>query len=942
MCIAELLLVIGLTVGAAIVRLKIPMQYDRPHIDNGQLMSCIRGILDYGRVPTFTVIEPASYYVLAGAATLFGYSYRIAVDCISIFGALTIPMVYLIARCVYGIRTAFLSAAALAVSYWHISMGRAMFHDVMSLFFAILALGVAVYWLSKPNWIDAALCGLAFAIATESRLSSLAYMFTVVLPWVGIVVTQKPLRRTMCLQLALVLLIPALSWFAYNMSYYAVAVTPPALAVSSWQWVASGLTYACTEVFKWYQIPGSATFNPSGWFLPQFLYHELGAIWLAGIALSLVLSLLLGLRARNWGYLRWDCALVVACLVLAVLSYRAVFQNRSYIVFHNQCKTQLVVLPVYILLLGSLADKAVRLTRRKSCQIAGFGAALLLWCIPAGYMARETFHALAHSEPVYISQYRWPQDRDALVAVKGTKTWYNGSLVNVPAKEEFFSDFQRAAAVVSALPVATVANPDFEMLMPAYARRGRIDGPHHLNWLRVESDSEGFAPLCYMMDASVRPKWLRPELYRQFSVGGQVVGVAKTALAEGGFTETAPALDNLTSYPARYAGDLPFRFLGGRIDPPPHFPGTSIGVTCYWRVDKAPAEDLLFQWQLTNDDGSLAAIGPASPYHSWYPTFLWQPNDVIEERFDVPLRTPFVLRAYSLRLLIAPASNDSGAPLDVESALAAIEFPDILPARPQGRPANMSIRETLTLQSLQLDERQLPSGKRVTVTLAAKALRDVPKGGRFRVSLVAQEGKKFNWETSLANEYYSSTRFLSDIFPWEPDHYVHGVLHDVTVDGRPIAVGEDLYSKGVTIVPANRSAPSQAVYQCAGFDVFRADCGMSNRVVGKGSAAFFLSGLHADRSWKDLLKTGPLSWEVARVDVPISSLDWLQLACTDAGNSLPFDHATWADARLMKARHAVILKKDDEVVIEAPFNIPPDISSASLQIEIDCYDLGVK
>lgn len=110
--------------------------------------------------------------------------------------------------------------------------------------------------------------------------------------------------------------------------------------------------------------------------------------------------------------------------------------------------------------------------------------------------------------------------------------------------------------------------------------------------------------------------------------------------------------------------------------------------------------------------------------------------------------------------------------------------------------------------------------------------------------------------------------------------------------GRTITLNGGPYGKGLGV-----HAVSDVRYNIDGqYSAFTSDIGVDDEVVSNASVVF---QVYADgvKLYDSGIMTG--SSQTKQVNVNISGKNTLQLVVTDAGNWISYDHADWANARIM-------------------------------------------
>lgn len=147
----------------------------------------------------------------------------------------------------------------------------------------------------------------------------------------------------------------------------------------------------------------------------------------------------------------------------------------------------------------------------------------------------------------------------------------------------------------------------------------------------------------------------------------------------------------------------------------------------------------------------------------------------------------------------------------------------------------------------------------------------------------------------------STTQYLSDLSPMSATNGLGPVELDRSNggapagDGRAITVGGKRYAKGLGV-----RAGSTIVYPLGGkYDRFESVVGVDGEVGRKGRVSFrvFLDG-------RKVYDSGAMAGGRAakRLSLSVVGKRELQLVAADAGGGKEFDHADWADARLVSTR----------------------------------------
>ncbi|HZG78845.1 MAG TPA: NPCBM/NEW2 domain-containing protein, partial [Paenibacillus sp.] len=118
------------------------------------------------------------------------------------------------------------------------------------------------------------------------------------------------------------------------------------------------------------------------------------------------------------------------------------------------------------------------------------------------------------------------------------------------------------------------------------------------------------------------------------------------------------------------------------------------------------------------------------------------------------------------------------------------------------------------------------------------------------------------------------------------------VERDRTTDHKTITLNGVEYAKGI-----GTHAHSEIVYHLQGvYDRFQADVGVDDETYGNGAVTFevWLDGAKA-------FDSGVMNAtsETIRIDLDIAGVDELKLVVTNGGNGGDWDHADWADAKIL-------------------------------------------
>ena len=167
-----------------------------------------------------------------------------------------------------------------------------------------------------------------------------------------------------------------------------------------------------------------------------------------------------------------------------------------------------------------------------------------------------------------------------------------------------------------------------------------------------------------------------------------------------------------------------------------------------------------------------------------------------------------------------------------------------------------------------------------------------PDGALYYVAILSGEVRRISYQSSGGPTYVSDLPFTSatnGVGPYERD-YSNGAGE--AGDGGAITLAGVQYAKGLGV-----AAPSQIDLAVpAGCTSFSAVVGVDDEVGTSGSVHFTV-GNGANPLYQSTLLTG--SSATQSVDVPLTGVSSLRLTVDDGGDGNAFDHADWADARLL-------------------------------------------
>ncbi len=159
---------------------------------------------------------------------------------------------------------------------------------------------------------------------------------------------------------------------------------------------------------------------------------------------------------------------------------------------------------------------------------------------------------------------------------------------------------------------------------------------------------------------------------------------------------------------------------------------------------------------------------------------------------------------------------------------------------------------------------------------------------------------------------YGEEVFLGDLTP--ESSLVHGGLKvDKDYYNETIKMDGEEYEKGIVMHVKEAEGFSEVIYEVSGYKTFRADIGLSHRdAPPAGSVVFFLyiddgKGVWTEKYTSDDVITHET--QTIQLEIDISGAKELRLYCTDAGNGINSDHATWANARVDTASMLAVKRR---------------------------------
>lgn len=167
--------------------------------------------------------------------------------------------------------------------------------------------------------------------------------------------------------------------------------------------------------------------------------------------------------------------------------------------------------------------------------------------------------------------------------------------------------------------------------------------------------------------------------------------------------------------------------------------------------------------------------------------------------------------------------------------------------------------------------------------------------------LCAVDGKDSNnlWSIGIyfssepgTEVYLSDLNWLSATNEWGPVERDKSNGKQVSGDGKTITLNGITYSKGLGV-----HANSEVTYALNGqYSTFLSDIGVDDEVGSNGSVAFQVWG-DGIKLYDSGVMTGSSSTKLVNID--ISGVNVLKLVVTNGGDNINYDHADWANARLI-------------------------------------------
>ncbi|WP_192930762.1 NPCBM/NEW2 domain-containing protein [Deinococcus sp. AJ005] len=145
------------------------------------------------------------------------------------------------------------------------------------------------------------------------------------------------------------------------------------------------------------------------------------------------------------------------------------------------------------------------------------------------------------------------------------------------------------------------------------------------------------------------------------------------------------------------------------------------------------------------------------------------------------------------------------------------------------------------------------------------------------------------------NVVLSELPYVSATNGWGPVEFDRSNGEQAQFDGKPLTIGGQVFTKGLG-VHASSTLAAGLNYDLGGAcTTFTASIGIDDEVGDRGSVVFQVYG-----DDKKLFDSGVVRGSDAarQISVDVKNVGALRLALTDAGDTMNFDHADWADAKL--------------------------------------------
>jgi 4-amino-4-deoxy-L-arabinose transferase-like glycosyltransferase len=325
---------LGILLGAALLSISLgPYSSWDSQIEFTAASGVFKWGLPYTTFGNLINVPPLGFYIDALFLKLFGLSYEMAVNVITLFSLGCVFLLFKIGEVLYGTRTGLFAAALFALTPWQVIMSRAFLVDVQCLFFSLLYLLVGIWAIRKDSLKLFFVAGVFFGFALLTKLFALFML----IPLSLIYIYWRPKNRMRMLEGILVFFLPA---FLLQYSWY-VLITGRGL-----------LSAFRHDDFNVYLPSG---FVPLPFFSLSFFSEVLGVFFLLGASFSLLFSFL---RRKFFSkILVFDLICFATIIGVVGLNTYLVVGNGMLIPYVNSVKYDYLALPMFCLLAASLAKK---------------------------------------------------------------------------------------------------------------------------------------------------------------------------------------------------------------------------------------------------------------------------------------------------------------------------------------------------------------------------------------------------------------------------------------------------------------------------------------------------------------------------------------------------------------------------------------------------------
>lgn len=293
---------------------------------------------------------------------------------------------------------------------------------------------------------------------------------------------------------------------------------------------------------------------------------------------------------------------------------------------------------------------------------------------------------------------------------------------------------------------------------------------------------------------------------------------------------------------------------------------------------------------------------------------------------NMSLDSPEMIGAGETKKVTAEITNNG--PIAADHAQVNLDVPDGWAAEPVSTTAFATIPPNSDIQS-------------VEVTWNVTAPKDVSSGSVTFISDVSfdygDEGKSASYQTRATTEITpappASDSFVSDlpfyknpVNGWGPVERDMSVGGDASGDGNSLTINGETFEKGLGVNPY-----SEIAYYIGGeFSTFKSAIGIDDEMVWEdgeeGDVVFQVWG-DGTKIYDSGLVTGDMKTKY--IDVNITDIDVLKLVVTQGEDNNWFDHANWADARIIASNDAT-----DETAPE----LQTKMNGEALQSEVTVSD----